>query len=240
MADLHAELVEKLGLRIVRGDYPSGSRIDVDALGPEFGVSKTAIREALRVIREKGLIDSWPKRGTIVTNRSSWKLLDGDVIMWRREAHRDDDRLLAELSQLRDVIEPATARMAAQFRDAEDIEALRSAFAEFEAAGKDVERLAAADRDFHLRLLQATHNELMMRLDVVVVHAVDARNRIQHHPGSGWLDPVPDHRRVLEAVEAGNPAAAEAAMRYAIRESDVDLRSGEPPFNPDGGLQGVA
>lgn len=234
MADLHAELVGKLGLRIVRGDYPPGSRIDVEALEPEFGVSKTAIREALRVIREKGLIDSWPKRGTIVNKRDSWKLLDGDVIMWRREARRDDDRLLAELSQLRDVIEPATARMAAQFRDATDIEALRSSFAEFEAAGQDVERLAAADRDFHLRLLQATHNELMMRLDVVVVHAVDARNRIQHHPGAGWLDPVPDHRRVLDAVEAGDPTAAEAAMRYAIRESDVDLRSGEPPFDPDG------
>lgn len=233
MADLHAELVGKLGLRIVRGDYPPGSRINVDALEPEFGVSKTAIREALRVIREKGLIDSWPKRGTIVKSRDSWKLLDGDVIMWRREAHRDDDRLLTELSQLRDVIEPATARMAAQFRNSADIETLRRSFAEFEAAGQDVGRLAAADREFHRHLLQATHNELMMRLDVVVVHAVDARNRIQHHPGVDWLDPVPDHRRVLDAVEAGDPTRAEAAMRYAIRESDIDLRSGEPPFDPD-------
>ncbi|WP_179150739.1 FadR/GntR family transcriptional regulator [Leifsonia sp. NCR5] len=230
MADLHAQLVEKLGLRIVRGDYPPGTRIDLDALEPELGVSKTAIREALRVIREKGLIDSWPRRGTIVNNRDSWKLLDGDVIMWRRAARRDDDRLLSELSQLRDVIEPAAARLAAEYRDDDDIAALRTSFAEFEAAGHDVERLAAADLDFHLRLLRSTHNELLMRLDTVVVHALDARNRIQHHPGAGWLDPVPDHRRVLEAVEAGDTVGAEAAMRHAIRESDEDLRSGEPPF----------
>lgn len=193
-------------------------------------MSKTAIREALRVIREKGLIDSWPKRGTIVNDRNAWKLLDGDVIMWRRSARRDDDRLLAELSQLRDVIEPAAARLAAQYREPADIEALRRSFAEFETAGRDVERLAAADQDFHIHLLRATHNELMMRLDVVIVHALNARNRIQHHPGADWLDPVPDHRRVLDAVEAGDPAAAEAAMKYAIRESDVDLSSGEPAF----------
>ncbi|NUP74254.1 MAG: FadR family transcriptional regulator [Sinomonas sp.] len=230
MASLHTELVDMLGLRIVRGDYPPGHRIDVDALEPEFGVSKTAIREALRVIREKGLIDSWPKRGTIVNDRKAWKLLDNDVMMWRRAARRDDDRLLEELSQLRDVIEPAAARLAAQYREPADIEALRRSFSEFANAGRDVERLAAADQDFHINLLRATHNELMMRLDVVIVHALNARNRIQHHPGAEWLDPVPDHQRVLEAVEAGNPVAAEAAMKHAIRESDVDLSSGEPAF----------
>ena len=230
MANLHSELVDKLGLRIVRGDYPPGTRIDVDSLEPEFRVSKTAIREALRVIREKGLIDSWPKRGTIVNERSAWKLLDSDVIMWRRSARRDDDRLLSELSQLRDVIEPAAAKLAAQFRTDDDVEALRRSFEEFEKAGQDVERLSAADQDFHLHLLRATHNELMMRLDVVIVHALNARNRIQHHPGARWLDPVPDHHAVLDAVIAGDAEAAEAAMRYALRESDVDLSSGEPVF----------
>ncbi|KQQ98283.1 FadR/GntR family transcriptional regulator [Arthrobacter sp. Leaf145] len=236
MTNLHSELVDMLGLRIVRGDYPPGTRIDVDSLEPEFGVSKTAMREALRVIREKGLIDSWPRRGTIVNDRKTWKLLDSDVIKWRRSARRDDDRLLAELSQLRDVIEPAAAKLAARFRRAEDLEALKKSFAEFEAAGRDVERLAAADQDFHLNLLRATHNELMMRLDVVIVHALSARNRIQHHPGGHWLDPVPDHKRVLDAVEQGDPEAAEAAMRFAIRESDVDLSHGEPEFETPTGM----
>ncbi len=231
MADLHAELVEELGLRIVRGDWLPGTRIDVDALEPVLGASKTAIREALRVIREKGLIDSWPKRGTFVRSRDAWKLLDSDVIMWRREARRDDDRLLSELSQLRDVIEPASARLAAQYRNDADVAELQRSFSEFAAAGLDIGRLEAADRDFHLQLLRATHNELMMRLDVVVVHALDARNRIQHHPGGHWLDPVPDHRRVLEAVIGRDPDGAEAAMRYALRESDSDLRAGEPPFD---------
>lgn len=230
MADLHNALVEALGLRIVRGDWAPGARIDVDDLAPQLNASKTAMREALGVIREKGMIDSRPRRGTIVRDRSAWKLLDSDVIMWRREVRRDDDRLLAELSQLRDVIEPASAKLAALHRTEEDIAALKVVFAAFEAAGSDVGRLEAADRDFHLRLLQATHNELMMRLDVVVIHALDARNRIQHHPGGTWLDPVPDHGAVLEAVIDGDPERAEQAMRHALRESDEDLRGGEPPF----------
>jgi len=233
VADLHNALVEEIGLRIVRGDWAPGTRIDVEDLAPQLNASKTALREALGVIREKGMIDSRPKRGTIVRERSAWKLLDGDVIMWRREVRRDDDRLLAELSQLRDVIEPASARLAALHRTDDDIAALTTAFAAFEAAGADIGRLDTADRAFHLRLLEATHNELMMRLDVVVIHALDARNRIQHHPGGTWLDPVPDHRAVLDAVIDGDAARAEQAMRHALRESDEDLRGGEPPFDDD-------
>jgi GntR family transcriptional regulator, galactonate operon transcriptional repressor len=232
MADLHHSLVERIGLRIVRGDWAPGERIDVDRLAPELGASKTAMREALRTIREKGMIDSWPKRGTLVRERSAWKLLDSDVIMWRREARRDDDRLLAELSQLRDAIEPASARLAARNRTDDDIALLQQTFAAFETAGRDVGRLDEADRAFHLQLLAATHNELMLRLDVVVVHALDARNRIQHLPGATWVDPVPDHRAILDAVIAGDADAAERAMRHAIRESDDDLSRGEPPFDP--------
>jgi len=230
MADLHNALVEQLGLRIVRGDWPPGTRVEVEALAPQFGASQTAMREALRVIREKGMVESRPRRGTTVRERSAWKLLDSDVIMWRREVRRDDDRLLSELSELREMIEPTSARLAAAHRDLEDIAALEAAFAKFERAGSDVGLLDAADKSFHLSLLKATHNELMMRFDVVVIHALDARNRIQHHPSGTWLDPVPDHRAVLEAVIAGDPAAAERAMRHAIRESGEDLRGGEPPF----------
>ena len=229
---LHGEVVAALGLRIVRNDYPVGSVIDVDGLEPEFGVSKTVIREALKVLGAKGLVDSRPKRGTFVREREAWSLLDSDVMRWRREARRDDDRLLADLSELRDAIEPAAARLAARRRDEDDLRALESAFDAFAAAGQDVDLLVAADLEFHLRLLDATHNELYARLDMVISHALEARNRIQHHPDAQWMDPVPDHRAVLDAVRAGDPEAAEAAMRFALRDSDDDLRSGEPPFEP--------
>lgn len=229
---LHGEVVEQLGLRIVRGDYPTGTRIDVEALEAELGVSKSVVREAVRVIREKGLIESWQKRGTFVTKRETWKLLDTDLMMWRREAQRDDDQLLVDLAQLRGAIEPAAAGLAAAHRSEQDLARLDEAFEAFRTAGTDVARLAAADLDFHLRILDATHNELFVRLDTIVTHALSARNRIQHHPGADWHDPVPDHRAVLEAIRQGSVTIAEAAMRYALRESDEDLTRGEPPFDP--------
>lgn len=227
---LHGEVVAALGLQIIRGDYPPGSTIDIDSLEPEFGVSKTVIREALRVLGAKGLVDSRPKRGTFVRHRDAWSLLDTDVMRWRREAQRDDDRLLADLSEVRDALEPAAARLAAMRRTDEDLEKLDAALDAFAAAGQDISQLVAADLEFHLSLLTATHNELYARLDVVITHALEARNRIQHHPEAGWMDPVPDHRAVLDAVRAGDPNAAERAMRFALRDSDDDLRSGEPPF----------
>lgn len=151
------------------------------------------------------------------------------------EARRDDDRLLADLSELRDAIEPAATRLAALRRDEDDLGALEAAFETFAAAGRDVDKLVAADLDIHLLLLTATHNELYARLDMVIRHALEARNRIQHHPDALWMDPVPDHRAVLDAVRASDPETAEKAMRYALRDSDEDLRSGEPPFEPTGG-----
>lgn len=230
---LHGEVVAALGLRIIRNDFPPGSIIDIDGLEPEYGVSKTVIREALRVLAAKGLVDSRPKRGTFVRDRDSWSLLDTDVMMWRREAQREDDRLLADLSELRDAIEPAAARLAASRRTDDDLARLDTAFAAFAEAGQNTELLSAADLEFHLALLTATHNELYARLDVVITHALEARNRIQHHPDAPWKDPVPDHGAILDAVRAGDPAAAERAIRYALRDSDDDLRSGEPPFDLD-------
>lgn len=232
---VHGAVVAALGLRIIRGDYPPGSIIDIDGLEPQFDVSKTVIREALRVLGAKGLVDSRPRRGTFVRDRSAWSLLDSDVMMWRREARRDDDRLLSDLSELRDAVEPAAARLAAARRTEDDLSALEAAFEAFAAAGQDVAKLVAADLEFHLTLLTATHNELYARLDMVITHALGARNRIQHHPDAAWMDPVPDHRAVLDAVRAGDPDAAERAMRYALRDSDVDLRSGEPPFDQSTG-----
>ncbi|SEQ97143.1 FadR/GntR family transcriptional regulator [Microlunatus flavus] len=227
----HGEVVHELGLRIVRGDYAPGQIIDIDALEQDLGVSRIVIREALRVLSAKGLLDSRQRLGTFARERTSWNLLDSDVMMWRREAQRDDDTLLADLGELRDVFEPAAARLAAVRRTDADVAALEDAVRRLGEAGRDVSAIAAADIDFHVGLLAATHNELFTRLDVLVVHAVGARDRILHMPGGpAWRDPVPDHLGVLDAVRRGDAPGAFEAMTFLTRESDRDLRSGEPAF----------
>lgn len=230
----HGEVVHELGLRIVRGDYAPGEIIDPEALEHDLGVSRAVIRESLRVLGAKGLLDSRQRLGTFARERASWNLLDTDVMMWRREAQRDDDTLLADLGELRDVFEPAAARLAAARRTPADILALEDAVRRLGEAGRDVSAIAAADIDFHVGLLMATHNELFARLDVLVVHAVGARDRILHMPGGPeWRDPVPDHLGVLEAVRGGDAQGAFDAMTFLTRESDRDLRAGEPAFNAE-------
>jgi DNA-binding FadR family transcriptional regulator len=223
-------VVNQLGLRIIRGDYQPGAILDTEQLESEFGVSKTVVRETLRVMGAKGLVDSRPKRGTFVREREAWNLLDSDVMLWRRLAHRDDDMLLADLSELRNFIEPATARLAALRRTDDDLDRLEQAISDLGAAGRDTERLVKADLDFHVLLQQASHNELLVRMDFIVIHAVGARDRILHQAGKKWRDPVPDHLGVLEAVRGGDGDEAYRAMVYLLRESNDDLLAGEPPF----------
>jgi GntR family galactonate operon transcriptional repressor len=227
---IHGEVVREFGLEIIRGDHPPGSTIDPAELAARFQVSATVVREMLRVMKAKGLVDSRPRSGTFVRSRKDWNLLDGDVMQWRREARHDDDMLLADLAELRDIIEPASARLAALRRTDEDIEDLQAALDAMAAAGRNRDALMAADVRFHLLLLRASHNELLEHMDVLIIHAVRARDRILHQHGRRWTDPMPEHRRVFDAVNDRDGQASFDAMEILLRGSHTDLRSGEPPF----------
>jgi DNA-binding FadR family transcriptional regulator len=113
---IHGETVATIGQRVVSGHYQAGEALLIDPLGVELGISRTAIREALKVLAAKGMVDSRPKRGTMVRPRSEWKLLDPDLIAWR---HEGDPRpaFLQDLSEVRFIVEPTAARLAAERRD---------------------------------------------------------------------------------------------------------------------------
>jgi DNA-binding FadR family transcriptional regulator len=152
-------------------------------------------------------------------------------MQWRREARRDDDMLLADLSELREIMELASCRLAALRRTPEDLEDLSDALDAIREAGRDTTKLMAADVRFHLLLLRATHNELMERLDVLIIHAVGAKDRILHQRGKRWTDPIPEHLRVFNAIKDGDEEGAYNAMLFLLRGADIDLKAGEPPFS---------
>src|SRR5271165_6497877 len=221
---LHGEVVRRLGMRVIRGDYPPGSLIEPDTLEDELGVSKTVVREALRVLSAKGLVDSRQKRGTVVRERAAWHLLDTDVISWRREAESANDAFLADLSEVRGLVEPAGARLAAHRRTEDDLREISEALAAMAAAGRDADLAVSADLRFHVLLLKASHNELLGRMDVVIINALRVRDRLVHQPGRRWRDPVPDHRVVFEAVRDGKGEAASVAMTRLLASSEEDVR----------------
>ncbi|MGW3983640.1 FadR/GntR family transcriptional regulator [Streptomyces mirabilis] len=220
---LHGQAVEELGRRIIRGDYPPGSVVDPAKFETELGVSKTVVREALRVLAAKGLLESRQKRGTTIRPRADWNLLDSDLLRWQGSS-APSDGFLEDLAEVRAIVEPAGARLAATRRTASDVEAMRQALEAMAAAGTDAdaEAMVEADLAFHRALLEAADNELLSRMEVVIEAGLRVRDRIVHG-ARHFSDSIPVHRELLQAVEAGDPDAAVAAVESLLAQASQDL-----------------
>ncbi|EGX57707.1 GntR domain-containing protein [Streptomyces zinciresistens K42] len=232
---VHGQTVESLARRILGGHIPEGATLDLVALQSELDVSLTALRESLKVLAAKGMVDARQKRGTFVRARADWNLLDADVLRWQfegaDEATDADRTLLRNLAEVRAIVEPAAVRLAAQRRTEEDLAALDAALDAMDAHGADAGQAVEADLAFHRALLAATHNELLERMEMVIEPGLAHRDRIVHsHPHSE--DPVPAHRAVLDAVRERDPGAAERAMRALLVQAGRDLDRIDGPDDP--------
>lgn len=231
---LHGQVVDILGQRIINGQLAPGTVVEPDRLVAELQVSRTVVREVIKVLTTKGLLDARPRTGTFVLPRSRWNLLDADVIKWRNTG-RLDAKLLVELEEVRQIIEPWGARLAAQRRTAEDAAALEEAFAQLadsaEAPGTAKARAArSADTDvrFHHAIFTAAHNELLERLEALLEPALRARDELAMKHDQHGNAFVASHRRVLECITGQRPDEAYEAMSDLLRSSaadtDVNLR----------------
>ncbi len=214
-------MVEELGCRIAAGELAEGQTIELPQLETELDVSRTVLREALRVLKEKGLIDARQKRGTYVQPRARWRLLDPDVIRWQFQG-REDRQFLNDLAEVRTIIEPASARLAALRRTEDDLAAMTRALAAMSVAARGDADPVEADLAFHRALLAATHNELLVRMEVVLQAGLAARDRLVHGVVQDD-DPTPAHAAVLDAIGDGDPDAAAAATAALLAKSISDL-----------------
>ncbi|MFC3502562.1 FadR/GntR family transcriptional regulator [Micromonospora krabiensis] len=219
---VHGQTVEVIARRILSGEIAEGATLNLAALQEELDVSLTALREALKVLTAKGIVDARQKRGTFVRPRSDWNLLDGDVIRWQF-ADGADPRLLDKLQEVRAIIEPAAARLAAARATADDLAVLDAALHDMADAHADPGAAVAADLAFHRALLAATHNELLVRMEVVMETGLAERDRLVHGHGDGHDDPVPSHRAVVDAIRGGDEGAAETAMRELLAKAVRDV-----------------
>src|ERR687885_155517 len=145
---LHGAVVHEIGVRIVRGELEPGDTLPENGLLDEPGVSRTVLREAIKVLAAKRLVESRPKTGTRVRPRRDWNLLDPDVLAWQIEAGPDAD-FLGQALELRRMIEPAAARLAAERATDGQIAALRRAYKGMAAAGDALDAFMEPDLRFH-------------------------------------------------------------------------------------------
>lgn len=213
---LHGTIARDLGVSIVSGRYKPGDILSGEiAASDRLEVSRTAYREAVRILAAKGLVESRPKVGTRVSAQDKWHLLDPDVLSWIFE-FEPDDTLLASLFELRKIVEPEAAALAAVRRTDEDLHTMEAALAEMARHTLAVEAGQIADQDFHTALLRASGNAFIVSLTSGIAAAVTWTTIFKQRDNPLPRDPVPDHVRVYEAVAMADPQGAHRAMAELV------------------------
>lgn len=221
---LHGEVVHTIGRQIVGGELQPGDTLPPeDELTAGLAVSRTVLREAVRVLAAKGLIDARPKVGTRVRARAEWNLLDPDVLSWRAEAS-NDRRLYEETTEVRLAIEPLAARLAATRASDEETAAIAEAYAAMDAGVADRVAYLAADLEFHDRILSACHNELLGHLGGVLRAVLRTTFELTTTPQGSRRRALPLHRTILDEIASGNEDGAEVAARALIADTAADIR----------------
>lgn len=220
---LHGHVVDELGLRIMSGKLEAGAIVDTEELAASYDVSRTVMREALKVLAGKGLIDARPRRGTFVRERPNWNLLDPDVLRWQFDSITDVS-ILEKLHEVRVMVEPAAAELAAVRRTDEDLVVLFGAVEAMAEAHAETDGIAESDLQFHLGLIAATHNELVEQLSIIIGIGLSARDQYVHSHRVSIKRGLEMHRQIAIAVQERNPVAARERMIALLESAASDVR----------------
>ncbi len=213
---LRGSIAHRLGIDIVSGVYAPGTVLSSEVEFSEaLEVSRGAFREAMQVLAAKGLVESRPKTGTRVLPRARWNLLDPDVLAWAF-AGEPDPVFVRGIFELRAIVEPGAARLAAERATREDLLALKGALAAMRRHTLLTEAGRAADRDFHHAILRATRNEPLAGLSATIGAAVHWTTLYKQRGRALPRNAIPDHAQVYEAIAAGDGDAAAASMRVLV------------------------
>ena len=223
----HGELVHALGVRVVSGEIAPNQILNGDQIGLEFGVSRTVVREALKVLAAKGLVESVRKLGTYATQPISWNWLDPDVIRWKFE-NASNFSLLDDLGEVRLILEPLAAQLASIRRTEQEISTMSDAIIAMAQASKkeslDPERFTQADVEFHSAIYRATKNQFLLSFSMVMQTGLLIRDQLVHSSAHVRADAVRKHSKVFEAIVAREPAEAEERMRELLIDAAADAR----------------
>ncbi|MDF0728538.1 FadR/GntR family transcriptional regulator [Cytobacillus sp. S13-E01] len=162
--NLSEQLLHDLGKDIVQGEIQPGEVLPkVEDISEIKGVSRTVVREALKGLAARRLVESSTKVGTIVKNREDWQWWDPDVLSWASHSNVSREILL-QLTEVRLAIEPAAVQLAAKKATEDDIKQIKKCYKNLESSLGNEEEWAKADYEFHNSILVASHNELMLSL----------------------------------------------------------------------------
>ncbi len=217
---LFGQVAQKLAVSIISGAVKAGELLpNEDALRSEISVSRTAYREAVKVLTAKGLVESRPKRGTRVAPRDSWNLLDPDVLSWHFEAD-PNEKFIRDLFELRRFVEPSAARLAALRRTPADLARIETAYRGMVDNPPYADITIRSDLAFHVAVFTAAQNSTLQCLASVVVSTIQWSLLLKStNDRDYFLASLTDHERVLEAIIQRDGDLAAARMTTLVIDS---------------------
>jgi DNA-binding FadR family transcriptional regulator len=225
---LHAQVAREVGLQILEGKLAPGTVLPNEAeFGMQFGVSRTALREAIKVLAAKGLVEVRRKTGTRVRPEHDWNALDPDVLNWMFSGGRFAAGM-NDLLELRMIIEPAGARLAAERAVDANLAEIESALVAMEIAIEDSASSVESDLQFHLAILEATRNAFMRPFGALIQEALRASFKLTNRDKIAFRSSLLRHRNVFEAIRDRNPEAAVAAMQIVLKSTSEDIERSMP------------
>lgn len=216
----HAQVVHELGTGMVLGRYAEGEILPAEPeLMRQFGFSRTVLREGMKTLAAKGMVESKTRVGTRVRERSAWNMFDPDVLKWFLEGGIDQ-RFLRDLADIRLAVEPAAAALGAERRKQEHLEALESSLAAMRAAKAINAGFAEADLMFHLAIADASENPFMRSIGAVIDAALLVSFRLSSPADEAeHARSCIAHGEILAAIRHRDGAAARAATERVILQA---------------------
>ncbi|HEY4740786.1 MAG TPA: FadR/GntR family transcriptional regulator [Candidatus Acidoferrales bacterium] len=227
---LYEQIVQQIEDSVLKRELKPGDQLPAEReLAAQFGVSRTAVREAIKALREKGLVEAYTGRGTFITNERSQAIrhsLDRIIKINQVEG-------FLQLAETRAILEPAISALAASRADKQHLATMREAVAVMDEARKDPAVFIEADLDFHLTLAEAAGNQIILSLiDSIVGLLREQRLRIFRIAGGADRGQF-HHKRILEAIENRDPVRArqcmEAHLEQVREDTSVSLSSSASP-----------
>ena len=222
---LHEQVTRQLAMGILRGEIRNAepgfsTEADFSSL---FNVSRSVLRESIKVLAAKGLVEVRPRIGVRVCPRSQWNLVDPDLLAWQCQAGVDDT-LARDICEIRLILEPSAAELAAARATEQEILKIESAYRRMVAIGENNRAMLDADMQFHYSILAASHNQLLMQIGNIIrtgfLEGLKLGTRALH-----TMDlTLPMHERIAKAIRKHDTQAARVEMEQLIRQTARDCQ----------------
>lgn len=232
-ATFQEQVLDKLGRDICSGRYQPGQVLPSETeLCEQFGFSRIVIREAIKSLVAKGMLEVGRRVGTLVLEPTRWNLFDPHIIVWRAESSALDPTMSRDLMELRRIVEPAAVRLAALRASDEDRRRLRAAYMAMARAVAGKGDYVQADLAFHATILSACDNQYVRQMQEAMSAILRVSFEIISEKPGGPAHSLPMHEAVCVAIEQGDPVAAERAAIVLIEQAEADLQDLLPSRRP--------